>query len=185
MEYTIVTIPRTGSNYLDGLITQKIPYFPSIVRTHEFFENPGHIITLARDPKDAVLSRLAMRAAYAKQNLTPFPDKFQSFKFMVDYINMGERLYKEARIIIDYDDLINYPDKVIKYIAKDMQRPYKNIEYKNDLKDKEDKSYLVSSKNTTCYTELKPLVDSLDFTKAYKVYHKMLSRAIKVQTDGI
>ena len=66
-----------------------------------------------------------------------------------------------------------------------MKRPYKDIEYKDDLKDNLENNYLVSSKNNKHYAELKPLIDSLDFTKAYEVYHKMLSRAIKVQTDGI
>jgi hypothetical protein len=178
MEYTIVTIPRTGSHFLQNLIYQKI--YGYVEKTHTFPKQHKNIITIARDPKDTILSELAMNHNYG----LPITERNILIR-RNNYILLGKKLYNKAKIIIDYNDLIDYPNEVIKYIAKDMKSPYRDIEYKDDLKDNLEDNYLVSSKNNKHYTELKPLVDSLDFTKEYEVYHKMLSRAIKVQTDGI
>jgi hypothetical protein len=180
VNHLIVTIPRTGSHFLHNLIYQKIDYRYYVEKTHTFPKQHKNVITTARDPKDAILSDLTMN-----KNAGLSVTEVNVFGHINNYVSLGKKLYNEAKIIIDYNDLINYPNEVIKYIAKDMQRPYKDIEYKDDLKDNLENNYLVSSKNNKHYTELKPLIDSLDFTKAYEVYHKMLSKAIKIKTDGI
>ena len=180
VEHLIVTIPRTGSNYLQNLIYQKIDCLYYVEKTHKFPEEHKNIITIVRDPKDTIISELAMNHSYG----LPITER-KILDRRNNYILLGKKLYNEAKIIIDYNDLINYPNEVIKYIAKDMKRPYKDIDYKNDLKDTEDKSYLVTSKNTPYYTKFKLLIDTLNFNRSYEVYHKLLSKAINVQTSSI
>jgi hypothetical protein len=93
---------------------------------------------------------------------------------------MGENLYNEAKIIIDYNDLISHPEKVIQSLAKEMNLTCKDFSYESTLKDDLANNFLVTSKNTTHYNDLKPLINTLDFTKAYEVYNKMLSKAIDI-----
>ena len=175
MDYELLTIPRTGSNYLLSLMKQKILGLPNIDATHHFTKNNKYIITLARDPKDTTISRSAMSGIITK----PI-NKGLCLHHLNAYVELSEKLYEQAKIVIAYDDLINYPDKVIKYLAKEMNLTYKDVKYKPVLKDNLIANYIVTSKTLSHYDDLKPVMNTLDFTAAYDIYNKMLSKAISL-----
>lgn len=173
MRHVLVTIPRTGSNYLIRLIQQKTKGF-QIIKTHSFPKEHRHIITIARDPRDTILSTAAMNAHSGNWQDNNFSG------FIDEYVKLGSRLYDEARIIISYDDLIKHPDEVVKYLANVMNIKYTDKEYTNTLSDNQELGYLVSSQTSMYYHMLEPLMDTLDLSEAYEIYHKMLSKSIKI-----
>lgn len=173
MRHVLVTIPRTGSNYLMRLIQQKTKNF-HITKTHSFPKNHKHIITIARDPKDTILSTAAMNAHSGNWHDYNFSG------FINEYVKLGNKLYHEAKIIISYDDLIKHPDRVVKYLANAMNIEYIDNHYTNTLSDDPKLGYLVSSQTSMYYHMIEPLMDTLDLSEAYEIYNKMLSKAIKI-----
>lgn len=159
MDYIILTYPRCGSNYLQQLIKQKLRD-PSnvndpveIPKTHLINEVKGKkIITIVRDPYQTMKSLVSLAMTFPESNKF----KIESggvFKFPADeYIEFYKYIIKNAELIINYNDLISKPDKVIQYLAKHMSLAVIDVEYINELVDYPD--HLVSSKTSKVYDYL-------------------------------
>jgi len=171
MRHVLATTPRTGSHYLMQLILQKTSG-TTITKTHILTKEHKNIITIARDPKDTILSNAVMNAHAGQWKDYNFSG------FVKDYIEMCTLLYNQADIIIDYNDLVNHPDEVVKSLAKAIGIEYTGRPYLETLEDNPDVGYIVSSTSSILHPMIEPLMDTLDLSKAYDIYNKMLSRAI-------
>jgi hypothetical protein len=166
----IVTYPRSGANYLSNLLVNACG---QEIRYSHTAENPDRfIITIARNPYDSIHSHVTMRKHYN-------PDEGYNESYNREYKNMYNFLYKNADIVIDYKELIEFPDKILSQIFNEIEiekRPT-DIPYPMPLDNKEN-TYLRSSKTSHEY-------NSEHFKKeqildCYEPYNKLLSKAISV-----
>ena len=170
MPYSIVTIPRTGSHYLQERLLQHTG-----VLIHKYHDpQPTKIITIARDPKDTLASDLAMSS---------FFNGTYNDMIIHETIRSSLKLYKyisQAEIIIDYDDLINFPYETTKALANAIGAKMEVHTYKTKILDDPKNGHVISSKNLEEYQKIRTRLDSYEIPAIYDIYNKMLAKAIPV-----
>lgn len=204
MDYTILTFPRCGSNYLHQLITrnlrdpnnlnEKIDLF----KTHLISEvKANKVISIIRSPYETMNSLVTLALT--------FPDKFKvipdlsvkSGKILIDgqeidtfnesiyrfphndYIEMYKYIMNNENILIDYNDLISRPDEVMSFLAKKLNLEFLNSPYINYLFDS--KEHLVSSTSSPLYNNInysKHSPGHFDMLECKYQYNKALKECI-------
>lgn len=165
---TIVTYPRSGANYLHHLILNHTSI--SLHYVHNTDKPNETIISIARDPFESIHSHVTMRKHYHS-------DEGYNRTYNEQYIDIYNFLYDNATIVIDYKDLVEYPEQVLKKVCSILG--FK--EMRNNMppeKDSKDRSYLVSSKTSNKYNEKH--FDLEDIQDCYEPYIKLLSKKIEL-----
>jgi len=163
--YKLVTYPRTGSHYLRELLLQSTGKL--IYKTHDPLDFPElKTITILREPLGTLKSELAMSLRYGITNTPAVSQYIKFFNYMND----------NASIVIDYEDLIKYPEKVCKSLSNKLGVKYLRSEYVDTLKDNPDNTYIVTSRNTKEY-------DSIDMSKYYLGNCYMIYNTVKTNKN--
>ena len=173
-EYSIVTIPRTGSHYLQDRIEQHTGLY--LKKSHDLQDNK--MITIVRDPIDFLSSYVSLDALYYKGSLDRFlaqPDRY----CFGDWFGQNDmEIVDNFDIIIKYESLIDSPLETVKKIADKMSVEIIETRYKSNVIDKPYRNYVVSSKNIKEYDRIRQIVEQQDLTRTYEIYNKFLSKAI-------
>jgi len=186
MDYSIVTLPRCGSNYLQDRILQHTGLF--VERFHALQNNK--MITIARDPIDFLTSEVAMYYSY--DNSTNKLDKLTNNDLKQKYLDHyavyftgtdDMAIIDQFEIIVGYNSLINSPLETVKLIAKKMDVSIINEDYESGkLKDSVEHKYLVSSKKIKEYEMIREYVENTDLSKQYKIYNSMMEKSLKIDS---
>jgi hypothetical protein len=179
-EFSIVTLPRSGSYYLQDRILQHTGVY---VKKYHTVKN-NRMITIVRDPIDMLTSKLAMTAFFDKNNETINEIKnnkvtrdLEEYDLSLKKVNIDKDFY----IIIDYKDLINYPFETTLAVSNMMDLPIINKEYVDSLIERNlQRNHLISSKSVPCYEEIRSYVEQLDLSESYKFYNLAISNCIKI-----
>jgi hypothetical protein len=175
MQYSIVTIPRTGSHYLQERLLQHTGVL--IHKYHE--EQPTKIITIARDPKDTLASDLSMSSFFhGNYNDRTIHATIRTVYKLYKYIS-------KADIIIDYDDLVNFPYETTKALADALGVDMKTDIYKTKILDDPKNGHMISSKNFGEYQDIRTRLDSYEIPGLYDIYHKMVEKAIDIKPPSV
>lgn len=115
----LLTYPRSGSHYFDDLVYKeaKIHIEKSHFVNLLFDKNNNKkrtILTIARDPKDTINSLIAAETQYPLKKMNPHFINNKFNKIITSYILLYSFLCEHADYVIDFNDLIKYPDTVIK-----------------------------------------------------------------------
>jgi len=167
----IITYPRSGKHYLEGLILRYSSR--GIKSAHKASNNDGFIITIARNPFDSIQSNIAMKKHYN-------PETYADHDYIDYYTELYKFLNSNASLVIDYDDLINFPEEITKMVCDLIgfeKRPSNHIMYE----DNKDWEYLVSSKTVKEYNE--EYFKIKDIANCYDQYNNLLSKAKRVGTE--
>jgi hypothetical protein len=176
MAYSIVTIPRTGSHYLQERLLQHTGVL--IQKYHD--PQPTKIITIARDPKDTLASDLSMSSFfYGIDNIK------EDIKNIIPVVQTLSEYLLNADIIIDYDDLIHFPYETTKALANAIGAKMEVDTYKTKILDDPKNGHMISSKNFGEYQNIRTLLDAYDFSGLYDIYHKMLAKAIDIKPSSV
>lgn len=166
----IITYPRSGTHYLQNLIltysSQEITF------SHYQVNKDSFIITIARDPFDSIQSLVAMRKYYN-------PETYTQADYLDYYVDLYKYLDQNANLVIDYNDLINFPEETTKMIC-DLLGFEKNPSNYKMHGDKKEIEYLLSSKTVKEYDEEYFQIE--DMSNCYYEYHKLLSKADRARS---
>ena len=169
----VLTYPRSGMHFFDDtLYKMKKIHFSRSHFLDELFDKNNNkqrvILTIARDPIDSISSYLAIHNG--------IPDKFLITQRITDYVLMYAFLCENADYVIDFNDLITYPEPVIE----------KTLSLLNIDKDKYSlfnrghipkfENYISSSKSLEYYDN--SLLNSFDTDLCYFYYNKLLEKKI-------
>ena len=174
-EYSIVTIPRTGSHYLQDRIEQHTGVY--VKRSHDLQDNK--MITVIRDPIDFLSSYVAMDALYYKggslDHFFSFPERYCFSDWFTDN---DMDIVDNFDIIVKYESLINVPFETVKKITDKMSLEIIEPRYKNNVRDMPHRNHVVSSKNIKGYDKIRQVIEEQDLSRAYEIYNKFLAKAI-------
>lgn len=171
----LLTYPRSGSHYLDRLIYKKAKFHieRSHAVQHSFDRNNEkikRIVTIARDPKESIISYIALEKHISPSNHP------RTSEMITEYVLLYNFLCKHADYVIDYQDLINDPDqtakKLLEVLEIDEENSYRfltNIDY-------DSKNYVQSSKELSCYSSIN--LDNVNLELCYFYYNKLLEKKI-------
>lgn len=176
----LVTFPRSGSHYFDELIYKEAGIH--IEKSHTlnllFDKNNNKqrkLITIVRDPVDSVTSY----SAYEQSNAGPkplFAIETRVNQLLTEYILMHNFLYEHADYVIDFNDLVSYPDEVTKKIISLLNINAEDYAFFDTGVAKYSDEYLPSSKILSSYDE--NLLDKFNFDSCYFYYNKILEKKI-------
>lgn len=166
-----LTYPRSGSNYFNSLSHQELSL--TLERSHDISMAEGIVITIARNPKDTLQSHLTMSKEF-NVKFEGGSEETGADIAIRQYCEMYDFLYKRADIVIDYEELISFPDEVLESFSNIIEKPRLNYNYKNDNFDDKEKKYLVSSKTSKLY-DIDHL-SGLSLFSAEKAYKLLLSK---------
>jgi hypothetical protein len=173
-EYSIVTVPRTGSHYLQDRIEQHTGVY--VRKYHDLQDNK--MITIVRDPVDFLSSYVAMESLYYEGRLDKFladPDKYCFGDwFAQDDISIIDNFH----IIIKYESLTDSPLETITKVAEKMSLDIIETRYKSNVTDMPYRKYVASSKNLKDYERIRKIIEQQDLTRTYEIYNKFLEKAI-------
>ena len=172
-DYSIVTIPRSGSNYLQDRIEQHTGLY--IKKSHELQNNK--MITIIREPVDFLSSYVAMDALYFG-SLDNFLSAPSEWCFSNWYTENDMEIVDSFDIIVTYESLINSPLETVKKIADKMSVEIIEDRYKSNVVDKTYRNHVKSSKNLKDYDKIRKIIEEQDLSKTYEVYNKFLAKAI-------
>lgn len=174
-EYSIVTIPRSGSHYLQNRLEQHTGVF--VKKSHELQNNK--MITIVRDPIDFLSSYVAMDALYYKNgSIEHFLSSPSKYCFSDWFTENDMDIVDNFDIIIRYESLINSPLETVKKIADKMSIEVIENRYKSTIVNQTYRNHVVSSKNIKDYNRIRQVVEQQDLTRTYEIYNKFLSKAI-------
>lgn len=192
------TFPRSGSNYLFSLLRQYTGF--SIPRTHgcknscpHFFymyedtgTKPINIIVI-RNPLDTIVSAWVMGVShiYPEDQITDtHPNVGDGVSIFINRYSCWHRNFEmdESTIILDYETIVNEPQKVIEFLANLIGVEVQSTHYTNALKDTEQfgttkmmSNYLVSSKSRSkLYETAKRQISKIDMSECWEIYNNLM-----------
>lgn len=174
-EYSIVTIPRTGSHYLQDRIEQHTGVY--VKKSHSLQNNK--MITIVRDPIDFLSSYVAMDALYYKKgSIDHFLSSPEKYCFSDWFTDNDLEIVDNFDIIVRYESLINSPLETVRKIADKMSIEVTEDRYKSNVTDMPYRNHVASSKNFNKYDIIRQIVEQQDLTRTYEIYNKFLAKAM-------
>ena len=180
----LTTFPRSGSHYFDELFYKETGVY--IEKSHSitsvFDKNNNKqksLITIARDPKDSIISYIAN----AKNNRLkePMPWYYEQVRInqvLTEYITMYYFLYNHADYVIDFQDLVSFPDATIKKILRVLEIDEKDHKPFDTSVHNYAKEYIPSSKSLSSYDNT--ILDRFNINLCYFHYNKILEKKILI-----
>lgn len=152
----LVTYPRSGSHYFDDLVYKeaKIHIEKSHFVNLLFDKNNNKkrtILTIARDPKDTINSLIAAQTQGPIKRKNPHFINNTFNEIITSYILLYSFLCDHADHVIDFNDLIEYPDAVIKKTLNLLEINEKNYNLFYRGEQPYSKEYIPSSKELSNY----------------------------------
>lgn len=181
----IVTYPRTGSNYLYWLLSTS--FGKNIFKSHMFdnsllntFIESDYIITVLRDPVDAISSFITMESFYWRndKNLDEYlketiPQRIE------DYIYFYNTIKNHYNLFLDYKQINIFRNTLVKLVSDETNNEIVNYDNYVDLvKDNKNSYFLRTSKNNEEYNYIREKILKYDLIKCYEIYEncKLLTK---------
>lgn len=179
---SLITFPRSGLHYFTRVFHKEIGLY--IENSHEVNWIYGKdnkkertVITIARDPRDSIASYIAYeQSRFAGFEWTVSDTRIN--QIVTEYITQYNFLYEHADYVIDFNDLIKYPDAVVKKILNLLSIEKENYHLFNKSVKKEDSSFKESSKDLPYYD--KDMLDKFNVEACYVYYNRLLEKRVKV-----
>lgn len=180
---SLITYPRSGSHYFHELFYRNTRTL--INRSHGVMDVLDHnknkikqIITIVRDPKETLWSLIGVQEHYGhmategsiKQDLS-------------DYSLLCNFLFEYADFVVDFNDLVNFPELTMNKILKELkinQEVASDADMNNYKKITGDR-YVKSSKTLLEYKEKS--FDNFNLGLCYYEYNKLLTRKIDINKN--
>lgn len=178
----LVTFPRSGSHYFDELIYKEAGIHIEKSHTLNLLFDKNNkkqrkLITIVRDPIDSITSY----TVYEQSNSGPrplFATDTRVNQLLTEYIVMHNFLYEYADHVIDFNDLVSYPDVVTKKILSLLEIDAEDYIFFATSPIEYSEKYLASSKILPSYD--KNLLDKFDFNSCYFYYNRILEKKITI-----
>jgi len=176
----LLTYPRSGSHYFDDILYEKEKiHFTKSHYIEKIFDKNNNkirpIVTISRDPIDSISSYLSL---YNGSGLHPDAHEFIIDEKITEYILMYSFLCEHADYVVDFNDLIAYPEPVIERILNllNIDKNKYNVFNRNIIPKHE--AFVPSSKSLPKY--YKYVLETFDFELCYYYYYKLLEKKIIV-----
>jgi hypothetical protein len=190
-EIHLVTYPRCGSTYLSKLFNKS--FQKHVYRKHpygikkmdfedskednyynnagtESFKKNNYVITVLRNPIDAVSSLCYMENFYNEDINIDLKIK----QYIEYYYCCFEYILKIVDLVIDFNDIDIHKYDILEYVSNETNNKIINKNYMPEISDFPEQNFLKSSKITKDYEHIKEKVVNNDLYKCYEIYNKMM-----------
>lgn len=170
-DFVIITYPRAGSHFFQNYIKQQTGVFIEKTHSHELIN--GRVpISIIRNPYDCLKSCIAMHMHFYPEKNTMLSDE----EVLQKYIDFYKNFNLDGHMLVSYEDLIHKTEKVGRYFSDILNVDFLNVDYNNDLIDRPEYQYLVSSKNSKNFLEIEKY--DIDLSECEDIYQNALAQCI-------
>lgn len=176
LRFHLTTYPRSGSHYFEKVMHKQTKRY--IEKSHAVTwlldknnNKQRTIITIARDPIESIASYIAV------EHRGEYPVTMNRVNQIVsEYITKYNFMYDYADYVVDFNDLVKYPDGIVKKILSlsDINEEDYHL-VGRDVPD-EDNFYLATSKELPEYG--KDLLEDYNIGLCYFYYNRLLEKKI-------
>ena len=166
MMILLPTYPRCGSHFLAEYFLQTTGVM--LNKTHYMISNNyDYRVTIIRDPRDSIVSRLAMQI------------HFEESKTMDEYLEICKREYilfynyilEKVDIVFEYSQLKNI-DAVVDHICNITGIKRNNNSFADTIVDRPETGFLKTSTVSDKYKFCQEYMEDKDLTELYEIYEK-------------
>ena len=186
MSIAIVTYPRTGSNYLQLLLSssfgEKVDKF-HFYKTETMGSISGYdcLISTVRNPIDAI-SSMSTRESFFFENKEDF---YPYINKVIDrYTEVYLEFYKNAKekidILFHYEDINKKTNELVSYVSNKTNKEIINNDYSHVISDNIQHKYLASSKVSEEYEEIRKIVTEKNLSSCFDIYNVCSSMTAKI-----
>ena len=183
--YAILTYPRSGSHYLQNLLVARFGIAANSYHNLDEIENQDKvIISVVRNPLDAMASELATAVSLVTDVdllsiLTSNPAGEHSDPLSDRFISIMNDISNHADIIIDYDDLCNSTESVVRNISSALGiASFNNSQDISVEPEPAPSTYIPSSKTVAEYNTIYEIMSNQDLSLATAAYQQVLAKAL-------
>jgi hypothetical protein len=186
MSIAIVTYPRTGSHYLQLLLSSS---FGEIIEKFHFYqkETMGSLsrydclISTVRNPIDSMSSMLTMESFFFenKEDLYVHINKVMN-RYIEVYLEFHENAKEKVDILFDYEDIDKKRNELVSYVSNKTNKKIINNDYSHVVVNNIKNKYLASSKMSEQYEEIKKIVTEKNLSSCFDVYNICKSMTAKI-----
>lgn len=190
----LVTYPRCGSSYLFWLFASAFDKETAndkaeIFKSHtindakiNYLKENNYIISVLRDPIESISSIVAMEYFYFNNNNildktinSIVKNKITSYEYFFNNI------INFSNILLNYEDINIYRDRIIEYISNETGNKIIKKEYIDKIRDIPEYAFLKSSKTYEKYNYIKNIVLNNNLEGCYKIYNKLYNSCLDLK----
>lgn len=170
--YTLISYPRSGGNYARDLLDSRLSLRSTLHHKLSEVKAPSFTIAVVRNPLDCFASIIVQDPKVDLLNGSSISDISNSF------ISSMNEIEKNAKIIIDFNELESDPESVIQKISSRLFIPI--IDSNKDIKIMDDPAlkYLASSKSLKNYNDAVNTLKQMDLSSVMEAYNRVIAKAI-------
>jgi hypothetical protein len=175
MNILLPSYPRCGTHFLAEQFLQKTGV--AMKKTHAPMTGKYDLyVTLVRNPKDSIVSRLAMELEF-EENPKTMEEYLEICK--QEYMVFYKYMIKHVSIIFHYEDIGENVDKMIDYVCEksDIKR-ISNV-FVDTIEDKPVTGFLKTSKSSKRYAEAKGFMQDKDLEECYNIFMEAEKKAVR------
>lgn len=175
MRILLPSYPRCGTHFLAEQFLQKTGVIMN--KTHAPMTGKYDLyVTLIRDPRDSIVSRLAMELEF-ESNPKTMEEYLEICK--QEYVLFYKYILRKVDIIFHYDDISTNVDDMIDYICERSNiKRISNI-FVDSITDRPVTKFLKTSKSSNRYEEAKEFMKNKDLQECYDIFLETEKKAVR------
>jgi hypothetical protein len=186
MSIAIVTYPRTGSNYLQALLSSSLG--AKADRFHFYkSETMSNVsgydcsISTVRNPIDAISSISTMESFFLKneEDFNPYINKVIDKNIEI-YLEFYKNAKEKIDILFNYEDIDTKRNELVTYLSNKTNKKIVSTDYNHVVSDNIKDKYLASSKECEEYEAVKKIVTEKNLSSCFDIYNICINITAKI-----
>ena len=174
MNILLPSYPRCGTHFFAEQFLQKTGI--SVKKTHAPMKGKYDLyITFLRNPKDSLVSRLAMELEF-EENPKTMDQYLEICK--QEYLVFYNYIIKHVNIVFHYDDIKNVDDMIDYVCEKTNIKKISNV-FIDTIQDKPITGFLKTSKSSNRYAEAKEFMKDKALDECYNIFMEAEKKAVR------
>jgi hypothetical protein len=175
MRILLPSYPRCGTHFLAEQFLQKTGEIMN--KTHAPMTGKYDIyVTLIRNPKDSIVSRLAMELEF-EENPKTMEQYLEICK--QEYMIFYKYILRQVDIIFHYDDINSNVDKMIDYVCEKTGIKRISDTFIDSIVDRPSTGFLKTSKSSLRYKESEEFMKDKNLDECYTIFMEAEQKSVR------
>ena len=175
MRILLPSYPRCGTHFLAEQFLQKTGVVMN--KTHAPMTGKYDLyVTLVRNPKDSIISRLAMELEF-EENPKTMEEYLEICK--QEYMVFYKYILRQVDVIFHYEDIANNVDKMIDHLCEKTNIKRISDVFVDSIVDRPSTGFLKTSKSSLRYQESEEFMKDKDLDECYTIFMEAEKRSVR------
>ncbi len=175
MRILLPSYPRCGTHFLAEQFLQKTGVVMN--KTHAPMSGQYDLyVTLVRNPRDSIVSRLAMELEF-EENPKTMEEYLEICK--QEYMIFYKYILRRVDIVFHYEDIAQHVDKMIDHVCEKTNIKRISDVFVDSIVDRPATGFLKTSKSSLRYKESEEFMKDKDLDECYTIFMEAEKRSVR------